>query len=106
MLTLRHRPPIIVLNTPFGVPMHIPSPKERVSAEEWQLRCDLAACYRLLATYGWSARVFTHVSAHISDPEHHFLIKPYGRMFDEITAVSIMKVATAGTGAADTSRLP
>jgi len=72
--------------------MNIPSLKERVSDEEWQLRTDLAACYRLVALYGWSDLVFTHVSARIPGPEHHFLINPYGLMFDEITASSLVKV--------------
>jgi ribulose-5-phosphate 4-epimerase/fuculose-1-phosphate aldolase len=72
--------------------MHIPSLKEVVSAEEWQLRCELAACYRLVAAYGWSDLVFTHISARIPGPEHHFLINPYGLMFDEITASSLVKV--------------
>ncbi len=76
--------------------MHIPSLKEVVSAEEWQLRCDLAACYRLVAHYGWSDLIFTHISAKlpesVSGPEHQFLINPYGLMFDEITASSLVKV--------------
>ncbi|GGC98146.1 class II aldolase/adducin family protein [Undibacterium terreum] len=72
--------------------MNIPSLKEVVSAEEWQLRVDLAACYRLVAAYGWSDLVFTHISARIPGPEHHFLINPYGLMFDEITASSLVKV--------------
>ncbi len=72
--------------------MHIPSMKEVVSAEEWQLRCDLAAAYRLVAHYGWSDLVFTHISARLPGPEHHFLINPYGLMFDEITASSLVKV--------------
>ncbi|MES2973527.1 MAG: class II aldolase/adducin family protein [Pseudomonadota bacterium] len=76
--------------------MHIPSLKELVSAEEWQLRCDLAACYRLVALYGWSDLVFTHISAKlpesVSGSEHQFLINPYGLMFDEITASSLVKV--------------
>lgn len=72
--------------------MHIPSLKEVVSAEEWQLRCDLAAAYRLVAAYGWSDLVFTHISARIPGPEHHFLINPYGLMFDEITASSLVRV--------------
>jgi len=63
-----------------------------VSAEEWQLRIDLAACYRLVALYGWSDLVFTHISARVPGPEHHFLINPYGLMFDEITASSLVKV--------------
>ncbi len=63
-----------------------------VGEEEWQLRQDLAACYRLVALYGWSDLVFTHISARIPGPEHHFLINPYGLMFDEITASSLVKV--------------
>jgi len=72
--------------------MKIASMKEVVSAEEWQLRVDLAACYRLVALYGWSDLVFTHISARVPGPEHHFLINPYGLMFDEITASSLVKV--------------
>ena len=72
--------------------MQIPSLKDKVSPEEWQLRVDLAACYRLVAAYGWSDLVFTHISARIPGPEHHFLINPYGLMFDEITASSLVKV--------------
>jgi ribulose-5-phosphate 4-epimerase/fuculose-1-phosphate aldolase len=53
---------------------------------------DLAACYRLIALYGWDDLVFTHVSARIPGPEHHFLINPYGMMFEEITASSLVKV--------------
>jgi ribulose-5-phosphate 4-epimerase/fuculose-1-phosphate aldolase len=62
------------------------------SAEESQLRVDLAACYRLVAMYGWADLVFTHISARIPGPEHHFLINPYGLMFDEITASSLIRV--------------
>ena len=72
--------------------MEIASLKQVVSAEEWQLRTDLAACYRLAALYGWSDLVFTHISARVPGPEHHFLINPYGLMFDEITASSLVKV--------------
>jgi ribulose-5-phosphate 4-epimerase/fuculose-1-phosphate aldolase len=72
--------------------MKVASLKEVVSAEEWQLRVDLAACYRLVALYGWSDLVFTHISARIPGPEHQFLINPYGLMFDEITASSLVKV--------------
>ena len=72
--------------------MHIASLRDAVSAEEWQLRCDLAACYRLVAAYGWTDLVFTHVSARVPGPEHHFLINPYGLLFEEITASSLVKV--------------
>ena len=66
--------------------------QQMVSAEEWQLRVDLAACYRLVALYGWSDLVFTHLTARVAGPEHHFLINPYGLMFDEITASNLVKV--------------
>ncbi len=72
--------------------MQIPSMKNQVSAEEWQLRVDLAALYRLTALYGWTDLVFTHISVRIPGPEHHFLINPYGMLFDEITASSLIKV--------------
>jgi ribulose-5-phosphate 4-epimerase/fuculose-1-phosphate aldolase len=72
--------------------MDIASLKQVVSAEEWQLRVDLAACYRLVALYGWSDLVFTHITARVPGPEHHFLINPYGLMFDEITASSLVKI--------------
>ncbi len=77
--------------------MHIPSLKEVVSAEEWQLRVDLAAGYRLVAAYGMSDLVFTHITVRVPGPEHHFLINPYGLMFDEITASSLVKVDQACT---------
>ncbi len=66
--------------------------QSQVSPEEWAIRCDLAACYRLVALYGWSDLVFTHISAKLPGPEHYFLINPYGLMFDEITASSLVKV--------------
>ena len=72
--------------------MDLPTLQGQVSAEEWQLRCDLAACYRLVAAYGWSDLVFTHISVRLPGPDHHFLINPYGLMFDEITASSLIKV--------------
>jgi ribulose-5-phosphate 4-epimerase/fuculose-1-phosphate aldolase len=78
--------------------MNAPHPtdiRSLVSAEEWQLRVDLAACYRLVALHGWSDLIFTHITARVPGPEHHFLINPYGLMFDEITASSLVKVDQA-----------
>jgi len=72
------------------------SVKEQVSIEEWQLRVDLAAAYRLVAHYGWDDLIFTHLSARVPGPEHHFLINPYGMMFDEITASSLVKINLQG----------
>jgi ribulose-5-phosphate 4-epimerase/fuculose-1-phosphate aldolase len=73
-----------------------PSLRDRCSAEEWRTRVELAACYRAVALYGWDDLIFTHISARIPGPEHHFLINPYGMMFDEITASSLMKVDLDG----------
>lgn len=70
--------------------------KQRVSAAEWEQRLALAACYRLVALHGWSDLVFTHISARVPGPEHHFLINPYGMLFDEITASSLVKVDLDG----------
>ena len=76
--------------------MDIVSLRTSVSAEEWQLRCDLAACYRLVASYGWSDLIFTHISARLPGPEHRFLINPYGMLFEEITASSLIVVDQQG----------
>ena len=70
--------------------------KSQVSDEEWQVRIDLAACYRAIAMYGWDDLIFTHVSARVPGPDHHFLINAYGMMFEEITASSLIKVDLAG----------
>ncbi|APV52150.1 class II aldolase [Betaproteobacteria bacterium GR16-43] len=66
--------------------------REQVTAEEWAVRTDLAAAYRLVAHYGWDDLVFTHLSARVPGPEHHFLINPYGMLFEEITPSSLVKV--------------
>ncbi|MDN7674581.1 class II aldolase/adducin family protein [Burkholderia oklahomensis] len=63
---------------------------------EWKLRCDLAACYRLIAMHGWDDLIFTHISARLPGSDHHFLTNPYGMMFEEITASSLVKVDQAG----------
>lgn len=76
--------------------MRIPSLKNTVSADEWQLRCDLAACYRLVALHGWTDLIFTHISARMPGPDHRFLINPYGLLFEEVTASSLIMVNTEG----------
>ena len=76
--------------------LDIPSLEGKVSAEEWAIRVDLAAAYRLVAHYGWDDLIFTHLSARIPGPEHHFLLNPYNLMFEEVTASSLVKVDTAG----------
>jgi ribulose-5-phosphate 4-epimerase/fuculose-1-phosphate aldolase len=68
-----------------------------ISKEEWAVRVDLAAAYRLVALYGWDDMIFTHLSARVPGPEHHFLINPYQLMFEEITASSLVKIDVAGS---------
>ena len=70
--------------------------RSHVSEEEWRVRVDLAAAYRLVAHFGWDDLVFTHISARVPGPEHHFLVNPYGMMFEEITASSLVKVDLQG----------
>jgi ribulose-5-phosphate 4-epimerase/fuculose-1-phosphate aldolase len=70
--------------------------KGRVSAAEWEQRVNLAACYRLVALFGWDDLVFTHISARVPGSEHHFLINPYGHLFEEITASSLVKIDLDG----------
>jgi ribulose-5-phosphate 4-epimerase/fuculose-1-phosphate aldolase len=70
--------------------------REQVSEAEWQARVDLAAAYRLVALYGWDDLIFTHLSLRVPGPEHHFLINPYGMMFEEITASSLVKIDLQG----------
>jgi ribulose-5-phosphate 4-epimerase/fuculose-1-phosphate aldolase len=77
-------------------PALIRSIKGRVTADEWAVRTDLAAAYRAVALYGWDDLVFTHISARVPGPDHHFLINPYGMMFEEITASSLVKVDLQG----------
>src|SRR6267378_207642 len=73
----------------------------QVSDPEWQARVDLAAAYRLVALYGWDDLIFTHISARVPGAEHHFLLNPYGMMFEEVTASSLVKVDLAGNKVAD-----
>lgn len=79
----------------MNAPLNLPDVKNQVSAAEWRTRVDLAACYRLIALYGWDDLIFTHISAKVPGTED-FLINPYGMMFDEITASSLVKVDLAG----------
>jgi ribulose-5-phosphate 4-epimerase/fuculose-1-phosphate aldolase len=72
------------------------SVKGKVSDVEWRTRIDLAAAYRLVAAYGWDDLIFTHISARVPDSDHHFLINPYGMLFEEVTASSLVKIDLHG----------
>ena len=76
--------------------------KDQVSSEEWEMRVQLAAAYRLVALYGWDDLIFTHISARVAGEGHQFLINPYGFLFDEITASSLVKVDIDGNIISDT----
>ncbi len=76
-------------------PLALPNRRDQIPPDEWQLRCDLAAAYRLVALFKWDDLVFTHISARVPGSEH-FLINPYGLMFEEITASSLVKIDQQG----------
>src|SRR5215216_3164113 len=76
--------------------LKIPSRKNEVNAEEWQARVELAAAYRLVAAFKWDDLVFTHISARIPGRHDQFLINPYGLMFEEMTASSLVKIDVEG----------
>ena len=69
---------------------------QNMSEQEWEMRVNLAACYRIIASYGWDDLVFTHISARVPGTEDEFLINPYGMLFEEITASNLVKVNKAG----------
>src|SRR2546427_8587552 len=82
----------------------VPKPssvRDQVSQEDWQASIDFAAGYRLVALYGWDDLIFTHISARVPGAEHHFLLNPYGMMFDEVTASSLVKVDPDGNKVMD-----
>jgi len=70
--------------------------RDVVSDAEWQTRIDLAAAYRLVAMFGWDDLIFTHISARAPGDQHHFLVNPYGLLFEEVTASNLVKVDLAG----------
>lgn len=67
-----------------------------MAAQEWELRVDLAAAYRLVDHFGWTELIFGHLTARVPGPEPHFLINPYGLGYDEVTASNLLKIDTEG----------
>ncbi|MDQ6680204.1 MAG: class II aldolase/adducin family protein, partial [Pseudomonadota bacterium] len=90
------------MNAPTELSRMIPGLDGKVSAEEWQTRVDLAAAYRLVAYFKWDDLVFTHITARIPNTSH-YLINPYGLMFEEITASSLVKIDIDGNILQDTA---
>ena len=73
-----------------------PSVRDRVTAEEWETRVNLAACYRLAAHYRMTDLIYTHISARVPGPDHHFLLNAFGLAWDEITASTLVKITLDG----------
>src|SRR5713226_8392670 len=80
-------------------PAHLP---RDTTEAEWEVRVHLAAAYRLVARHGWDDLIYTHISAHVPGPEKHFLINPFGMLFNEVTASSLVKVDLQGNIVNDT----
>jgi len=83
--------------------LNVPGLEQKVSQEEWQVRTDLAALYRLVAHFGWDDLVFTHITARVPGPEHHFLINPYGLLYEEMCASNMVKVDLDGNKVMDST---
>ena len=86
------------MNPPMSSPAIkiVKSVREQVSAEEWQTRVDLAACYRLTAMYGMTEMIANHISCRVPGTDNHFLINPYGMLYEEIDASSLIKIDVDG----------
>ena len=70
--------------------------RRNIDPQEWELRCDLAAAYRLFARFGMDDLIFTHLSVRLPGKDHRFLLNPFGYLFDEITASSLIAVDAEG----------
>jgi ribulose-5-phosphate 4-epimerase/fuculose-1-phosphate aldolase len=75
----------------------------RIDPQEWQLRVQLAAAYRVADFMGWNELIYTHISARVPGPAHHFLINPYGLSFDEVTASNLVKIDVDGNRVSDSA---
>lgn len=78
------------------VTRHPSARPDGITAEEWQARLDLAACYRLIHMFGMDDLIYTHISARVPGPEEHFLINGFGLLYEEITASNLVKVDIEG----------
>jgi len=82
-----------------------PSVPDGMDEAEWKVRVDLAACYRLVAQQGWDELLYTHISARVPGPERHFLIIPFGLLFEEVTASQLVKIDLAGRAIGNQQKL-
>src|SRR6185437_1700549 len=80
------------MNTVPKIDIAAAQPANGIDAREWETRVDLAAAYRLVDLYGMCDLHLNHISARVPGNEEHFLINPFGMMYEEITASSLIKV--------------
>jgi ribulose-5-phosphate 4-epimerase/fuculose-1-phosphate aldolase len=81
-----------------------PSGPVGISETEWAVRCDLAALYRLVAHHRWTDFIYTHISARLPGPDHHFLINKYGVNFHEMRSSDLVRIDLDGRVAEDSGR--
>ncbi|MEJ1976214.1 MAG: class II aldolase/adducin family protein [Acetobacteraceae bacterium] len=86
----------VIALTKKNYDIDIPSMRSRVTAAEWEARVTLAACYRLVSLYGMTDMIANHISVRVPGEDHHFLINPYGLLYDEITASNLVKIDLDG----------
>ena len=86
--------------------VEVPSVRARVSEDEWQARVELAAAYRLVAHYGWTHPINNHISLRVPNTADQFLINPYGLLYEQITASSLVKIDVDGNVLEDSPYQP
>jgi ribulose-5-phosphate 4-epimerase/fuculose-1-phosphate aldolase len=77
-------------------PVPAKSRRDQIGEAEWNMRVELAACYRLAAREGWTDMIWTHISAAVPGSRQEFLLNPFGLGFDEVTASNLVKIDLAG----------
>lgn len=73
-----------------------PTCPEGMDPQEWALRLELAACYRIFHHLGWTESIYNHISARLPGPEHHYLINPFGLLYSEVTASNLIRIDLEG----------
>ncbi len=82
--------------TALLLPKEIPSLRDRVGAEEWTARVELAAAYRLASHFGWTHLVNNHISLRVPGTQDQYLVNPYGLLYEQVTASSLIKIDIDG----------
>lgn len=79
-----------------------PTDQGAMTREEWETRVDLAAAYRLIAHFGMDDLIYNHISARVPGPQEHFLLNPFGLLYEEVTASNLIKVDLDGNIVSET----